>query len=112
MIRRRILLDKQNRINSLLKTINPDYEIAFLRKGAKGHYQFALKGEFSPDDLGTVRDAFRNVLRGLREREKKVQTKVYLPESIHEQLRKLAFDTHKSLSDIVAEGIQAYSRQR
>ena len=112
MNRRKILLDKQKQINLLLSKINPDYQIAFLRKGQKGHYRFALKGEFNPRDLEDVKAVFRSVLRGLEEKPKKIQTKVYLPEPVHKQLRRLAYDTRSSLSDIVTEGILAYAARK
>lgn len=112
MNRRKILLDKQKKINLLLGKMNPDYEIALLRRGREGHYRFALKGEFNPQDLGAIREAFRSVLEGLKERQKKVQTKVYLPAPVHAQLRRMAFEKHASLSDVVAEGILAYAKTR
>ncbi len=107
-----ILLDKEKKINELLKKINSDYEIALLRKTAKGRYQFALTADFDPGDLNEVRKVFRSVLRGLKGDRKKVQSKVYLQESVHRELRRLAFEDNRSLSDIVEEGIRAYSRQR
>lgn len=105
-----LLKEKERKINQLLKKINPDYEIALLRKAPDGHYRFALSADFDPDDLPKVRKVFRSVLEGFKEDEKKVQTKVYLPESVHERLRRLAFQSRRSLSEVVAEGIEAYAR--
>jgi predicted nucleic acid-binding Zn-ribbon protein len=106
------LKKKEERINELLKEINPDYEIALLRKTRKGRYQFALKAEFDPRDLEDVRAAFRSVLEELKERRPKIQTKIYLPEAVHSELRRLAYETHSSFSDVVAQGILAYAAKR
>ncbi len=111
MVQNKPLRDKEKRINALLKKINHEYGIALLRKTPNGHYRFALKVDFNPEDLDGVRKVFRSVLRGLKEDEKKVQAKVYLPESVHQELRRIAFQTRRSLSDTVAEGIRAFSRE-
>ncbi len=102
LMRREKRLTLERRITGKLKRIHPDYGIRNLTRTLDGKYIFDLKVAIDPRHFFQIRDVLKSVLSELP-REKPVQAKFYLPQSLYEKLKERAAATGASQSACVAE---------
>jgi len=103
------LKEKEAEVTEAVKKIYPDSERVVLYRTAQGQIGSQANLRIAPGDKRRLDQLYGVVMRVLGERRgrpagvKTVQTKVRLPQTVYDRLRKIAEASHSTMSDIVAE---------
>ena len=102
---------KEGEVTKAVNQLYPGCGPVRLYRTAEGQIGFQLRLTVAPGDKKRLDQLYATVMRVLGERRgrpagvKTVQTKVWLPEPVYEDLKRAAEESHSTMSKVVAESL-------
>src|SRR5947209_5079554 len=105
------LKKKQEDVTKAVNELYPGCGPVKLYRTAEGQIGFQLRLAVAPGDKKRLDQLYTTVMKALGERRgrpagvKTVQTKLWLPEPVYEDLKRAAEESHSTMSKVVAESL-------